>query len=393
MERNLGVIYILHSSEKHTGANKSFLAMLEGLVLRGVEPIVIIPSEGDIVPELAERNIRYYVVKCLLAIYPIRFDIKDTTLRDVILFIPRIVKVLLLNIIANKAIHEIAVKFKPDLIHTNVGPLHNGHTVAKRLKVPHIWHIREYQDLDFHFKPLFSKNGFIKKLRFRNNHPIAITEDIFRHFSLNKKAAVIYNGIFKAADTQFRKEKKQYFLFAGRLEPAKGILDLIAAFKEFAKTNEHVKLYVAGDTPDSMFKAKLIGIVQQFNNKERICFLGMRNDISDLMASATALIVPSLHEGFGRITVEAMFNGCLVIGRDSAGTREILKKENLGILYDDQAGLIEAMRAVAENDISNYFELIEKARRRAIELYSQEQNVAAVERYYDEILKVDGSYI
>jgi glycosyltransferase involved in cell wall biosynthesis len=38
------------------------------------------------------------------------------------------------------------------------------------------------------------------------------------------------------------------------------------------------------------------------------------------MAHATALIVSSYHEGFGFITVEAMFNGCLVIGNNKGGT-------------------------------------------------------------------------
>lgn len=35
-----------------------------------------------------------------------------------------------------------------------------------------------------------------------------------------------------------------------------------------------------------------------------------------------ALIVPSPFEAFGLITAEAMFNKCLVIGRDTAGTKE-----------------------------------------------------------------------
>jgi len=50
----------------------------------------------------------------------------------------------------------------------------------------------------------------------------------------------------------------------------------------------------------------------------------MRDDVYAIMSRATALIVPSHFEGFGRITAEAMFNGCLVAGYNSAGTREIL---------------------------------------------------------------------
>ena len=40
------------------------------------------------------------------------------------------------------------------------------------------------------------------------------------------------------------------------------------------------------------------------------------------MSKALALFVPSSFEGFGFITVEAMFCGCLVIGRNTGGTKE-----------------------------------------------------------------------
>ena len=45
----------------------------------------------------------------------------------------------------------------PDIIHTNTGVIHEGLKVAKRLKIPHVWHLREYQDKDFNWEafPLF----------------------------------------------------------------------------------------------------------------------------------------------------------------------------------------------------------------------------------------------
>lgn len=58
------------------------------------------------------------------------------------------------------------------------------------------------------------------------------------------------------------------------------------------------------------------------NIASQVVFLGMRKDIYSLMKDAMALIVPSYWEGFGFITTEAMFNGCLVIGRNTSGTKE-----------------------------------------------------------------------
>lgn len=127
-------------------------------------------------------------------------------------------------------------------------------------------------------------------------------------------------------------------------------------------------------------------MVEEFGNSDRVKFLGMRNDMSDLMTKATVLVVPSVYEGFGRVTVEAMFNGCLVIGNNSGGTKEILEKENLGILYSGHDELVTAMKTVVLKGIESYYPLIKKAQERAVTLYSQEQNVEDVYKFYQDIL-------
>ena len=85
---------------------------------------------------------------------------------------------------------------------------------------------------------------------------------------------------------------------------------------------------------------------------------------------------------FGRITAEAMFNGCLVIGNNTVGT----KPENLGILYTGHDQLVLALKNVVKNKIEFYFPLILKAQERAVALYSQEQNVDSVYKLYNEII-------
>jgi len=56
----------------------------------------------------------------------------------------------------------------------------------------------------------------------------------------------------------------------------------------------------------------------------RVHFLGFRDDVSTLMAGASAIIVASRFEGFGFVTAEAMYNGCLVIGRTRVEQRSNL---------------------------------------------------------------------
>jgi glycosyltransferase involved in cell wall biosynthesis len=375
------VIYILNSPTKHGGANKSFINMVDGLIEKGVVPTVILPHRGDLCAELDNRKITYHFTPFFLSVYPSR-----NNFRDYLIYFLRLFRTLYVNYKAFKGLVTLVNKIEPNFIHSNVGPILIGYNIAKRLKIPHFWHIREYQDLDFNMNPLFSMDGFIKKLNMPNNYPIAITKGIFNHFSLSDEARVISNGVFKANFSQFKIQKQKYFLFAGRLEENKGIKNLLAAFFEFAITNNEYFLYIAGNTEDITYKKSLISMVDKSGFKERIKFLGMRDDLIDLMAYATALIVPSIHEGFGRITVEAMFNGCLVIGNNSGGTKEILENENLGILYFGHDELVISLKKVVSKGIEHFYPMIEKAQEQGIELYSQEQNVKAVYEFYEEIL-------
>ena len=160
---------------------------------------------------------------------------------------------------------------------------------------------------------------------------------------------VIYNGIYKKNQTRFNSEKSKYFLFVGRLEFIKGIEQVLEAFFEFARTNYDYKLKIAGDG-DEQYKALLLKKVNTIGFSERIDFLEFKDNIDELMANATALIVASSYEGFGRVTAEAMFNGCLVVGLNSGGTKEILEKDNLGLLYHNHNELVSIMNTIVSKE-------------------------------------------
>jgi glycosyltransferase involved in cell wall biosynthesis len=282
-------------------------------------------------------------------------------------------------------LYRIGKEIMPDLIHTNIGPDHIGFHVAKRLNIPHVWHIREYQDLDFDMTPFFSKNYFMKKLQNPNNKVIAITKGIFNHFSMHNNGRVIYDGVLKANNINFQLEKEKYFLFVGRLEEAKGIKTLIEAFVEFCICESEFELRIAGDG-ESNYKKELEQIINDANLTSRVHFLGFRDDVTNLMAKATALVVPSRYEGFGFITVEAMFNGCLVIGNNCGGTKEILEEKNLGILYSGHNELLIALKTLVTNGIESYYPMLMEAQKTAVALYSQEQNGKAIFEVYQEII-------
>ena len=386
--KSFKVIFILNSNSRHGGASKAILYLLDGLILKGASPFVVLPQQGGLCDDLKSRKIPYFVTPYFHSIYP---PIHNN--RDIVLLIPRLLRTLYLNYKATKKIITYIQEVKPDIIHTNVGPIDVGFKAAKKLKIPHIWHIREYQDLDFNMHAFPSKSCFLKNLQANDNYPVAITKGIFDYFKMKNNATVIYDGVLKMSDTAFVPKKENYFLFAGRLEKNKGIGNLIRAFADFTKNISNYKLYIAGDTTNISYKDELVALVKEHNLGEYVVFLGMRDDICDLMAHAITLVVPSFHEGFGFITVEAMFNGCLVIGNNSAGTKEILESENLGILYSGHDELVSAMKTVIEKGIESYFPMLMKAQERAVDLYSQERHVDAIYNLYNETIKTQTNTI
>ncbi len=379
MKKKIKILYLVHDSTLY-GANVALLNIINGMQESNVECMVAIWSYGSMCEELEKRKINFQIIHSQFHIYP-----RVKSLRNVIAFIPRLIQMLIVNYKAGLKLKKIANIFKPDLIHTNVGPIHIGYKVAKSLNIPHVWHIREYQDLDFGMSPFPSKFFFMKKINSSNNFSIAITKGIFNHFKMSDNARVIYDGVLKENEIQFVEKKNSYFLFLGRLEETKGIRQLLLVFFEFASFNEDYELLIAGNGSD-IFVNELKAIVNNSGYANRIHFLGFRKDISELLSTATALIVPSINEGFGFITVEAMFNGCLVVGNNSAGTKEILETENLGILYTSHDELVSALKKIVSLGIENYFPIIKKAQIISAKLYSQEKNTNEIYNFYKDIL-------
>lgn len=362
------------------GAGFALLHLIEWLTEKKNKITVVLPDKGPLSEKLEEMGISCLYIRLYMAIYP-----PLNNMRDAFLFVPRFCRTLLFNLIAASKINHFILMQRPDIIHTNVGTVHLGYNVAKKNKIPHVWHIREYQVLDFYMHPLFSINGFIKKLNANQNYPIAITYGINKYFSMCDRSIVVYDGVMAANQSSFSLEKEDYFLFVGRLEEAKGIRILIRAFIEFCRWNVDFTLRIAGSGTNQYLK-ELHQQVEDANITSRVQFLGFRNDVHYLMSKATALIVPSRFEGFGFITAEAMFNGCLVIGNNTGGTREILEEENLGILYSSQGELAEVLKQVVTKGIESYYPMMKKALEKAVALYSKEQNAMEVYRYYQRIL-------
>ena len=295
-----------------------------------------------------------------------------------------VIRALRLKTKCARALNKVVKKEHPDIIHTNTGVLHEGFVVAKKHSIPHVWHLREYQN----GWGIYPTKKFYERLLKRSEAVITLTNDIRRRFDLSETetAHVIYNGVYHCDYSQMIMPKQKYFFIASRISKEKGISEIIHEFIKFHNNNKEYDLLIAGEINDSNRS-----IVDNFKDEKCVKFLGWKNadELKILMSNALALIVNSKYDGFGRMTAESIFNGCLVIGLNSGGTKEILEETGGGLGYKDYDEFYECMEKVVKMDELSYKEKISNAQSVAKSIFSIESYVDGVLNVYRKIILKD----
>lgn len=379
------ILYIV-SSNSWGGANIALYNLIYELQSKH-EILVVFPCKGSIFQsKLDDLGVQHIALEYHINVYPKIWN----PYKWGKLFITTLIN----NYQARKDIKQIIKEFEPDIVHNNVGPIDISLDACKELGIPHVWHLREYQDLDFNMTFIPSKNYFKRKILQQGNYNIAITKEVFNHWSLRENTdRVIYDGVFdKIRSGKQPIQKGDYFLFVGRVQEGKGTLGAIKAFTIFNKHRNNYRLLIAGKywLSGKYFK-ECQKYIRQNKLEDKIEFLGERNDIFPLMQQAIALLVPSYFEGFGFITAEAMLNYCPVIGRNTGGTKEQfdnglrLTGHEIGFRFNTINEMAIQMEKVTITDTT---EIQRYAYQVVTENYTQQIHAKHIEDYYHWILRI-----
>ena len=288
---------------------------------------------------------------------------------------------------------EAIINYKPDIVHTNVGPFSLGAQICNELNIPHVWHQREYTNLypDYNFIPNFGQ--FLKYLNFDTNHNICITRGVYKHINAKEgRDIVIYDGVIDGDfSTTVEKERDNVVLYVGRIHEGKGTLDVIDAFSKFHKTNpNYILKLIGGFSKDDSYYQRCRKIVLDQGLDHKIFFEGESNNVNKYLRHSKMIIIPSLFEGFGFVMVEAMQNKCPVIARNTTGLREQFENGlkysgfDIAYLFDDNNDIVTAMQKIISN---NNEQMVESAYNTVTHMYTTERNARQIEKYYYNILK------
>jgi glycosyltransferase involved in cell wall biosynthesis len=116
----------------------------------------------------------------------------------------------------------------------------------------------------------------------------------------------------------------------GRREYQKGQRYLIAAVPEMLRRHPDLTVLVVGR--DGHASDELDQLVASLGIADTVQFLGHRSDIGDLLAAADVFVFPSVYEGLGGATLEALAMGLPLVVSDIAALREVVTAGENGIL-------------------------------------------------------------
>jgi len=127
----------------------------------------------------------------------------------------------------------------------------------------------------------------------------------------------------------------------GRLHPNKAFDVLL---ESLAGLPGHY-LWLAGE---GSLRAALEAVASRYEVAERVRFLGWLDDPAPYYAAADVFVLPSRHEPFGNVMLEAWMHGLPVVATESQGPREIVESDSEAVLVpiDDPAALAAAIRSV-----------------------------------------------
>lgn len=136
---------------------------------------------------------------------------------------------------------------------------------------------------------------------------------------------------------------RQHILFAGRIEPLKGIDTLLQAVAILQRRHPALMArtdvtIIGGDTRPTRRDAEMIRL-QELRCRLDLChvvgFAGAKNQdlLPSYFAAADLVVMPSLYESFGLVALEAMAMGTPVIAADVGGLAHLVKDGRTGFHF------------------------------------------------------------
>jgi glycosyltransferase involved in cell wall biosynthesis len=352
--------------------------------------LVVLGEDGPLAEKLTECNVEVVVLE--------RMAIIDRR----IFKSPKLFSTFVLNYFrGQRDFKKVIKRFKPQIIHTNISLILTSGLVAKREKIPHIWHIREsFQEFgllwNFYRQVMISLSDRIISV----STPIA---DQFPKKMKESKISVLHNGFPKEEFEGITEERVNSFKrrwnitesinvgVVGRLKLKRKGQEVLIRAASILQEYTNVRFLIIGDpfpgNEDHMHIMK--DMVRELNLEDRVIFTG---GVEDIKAAYKALdisvLTSALPEPFGGVVIESMALGIPVVGTNIGGTVEQIAENETGLKVRP-ANPIELASALAKLIQSKEMRKMfgENGKKRFLELFEFENFYRGMIKIYEEVKK------
>lgn len=137
-------------------------------------------------------------------------------------------------------------------------------------------------------------------------------------------------------------------LMVSAFRPQKDQQTLIRAMRQLP---EDYRLYLAGGAETDADRRQLADcqrLVAELGLKDRVCFLGIRRDVPQLLAGADVVVLSTHYEGMPLSVLEAMASGRPFVASDVPGVHDLVSGAGLLFPQGDASSLATMLRKICE---------------------------------------------
>lgn len=240
---------------------------------------------------------------------------------------------------------------KPDVVLTyTIKPNIYGNLVCRIRKIPYIANITGLGSVFENGGTVQKLVVFLYKMSLKNASCVFFqnkkNREIFQHHGICQKKTRLVPGsgvnLDRHAFEEYpSKEEKTIFLYVGRVMKEKGIEELLYAAKAVRKENPQTVFRLIGNYEDD-YK----DIISRYEKEGIVELISYQKEIHPYYKQASAVLMPSYHEGMSNVILEAAATGRPVIASDIPGCQEGFTEGVTGFGFParDKEALLEALR-------------------------------------------------
>ncbi|UCD09022.1 MAG: glycosyltransferase [Dehalococcoidales bacterium] len=154
--------------------------------------------------------------------------------------------------------------------------------------------------------------------------PCGVNPELFR--PVNRDEARLETGL----------DNGKVILYVGRIDPLKGIANLIRAFSYLEEIHDATLAIIGGGDDSHEETAHLKELAQELGIEDRIIFTGSvkQDRMPYYYSAADVCVIPSFYESFGLVALESLSCGTPIVANDVGDLRNIVTQGETGYVID-----------------------------------------------------------